>query len=436
MSIEQKIEELLAEAEMAGQDPNNAKNNVNTQEIGGAADKVPNVVNQNATEPEEEEGIETDGVLNVAGDEPNNARAFQTEAVNVRRKTEYYTPDDDLDEVVSRRESIEKHAKKMGYNIEYRGLSTSDPRSQNKGLKGKPGDIILHHVHGDDEPGSIEIPKDSPAYKDQTAHLIASGRSRGQSFETNSINVDVSADVAALTEGEELTEQFKEKAAVIFEAAVVTRVKDEVSRIQEQLTEQYETRLNEEVEQIKEGLVEQIDGYLDYVVEQWIEQNEIALDQGLKSEILEGFIGGLKNLFEDHYIEMPEEKYDVLAGLEEEIQQLHSRLDEQVETNIGLKQKITGLQTQAVANQLAEGMVETDKAKFYSLLEDLEVESVESFEKKAQVIKESYFNKKPAAPQTGTFVSDNPVTLTEEKAQSSIPPQIKSYVSILDNLKK
>ena len=333
MSIEQKIAELLAEADMVEQDPNNARNNVPTQEIGGAADKVPNVVNQNATEPEEEEDIDSDGVMGVAGQDPSNARAFA-----------------------------------------------------------------------------------APVGED--------------------ISVDVSADVAALTEGEELTEAFKEKAAVIFEAAVVNRVKDEVSRIQEQLTEQYEIQLNEEVEQIKEGLVEQIDGYLDYVVEQWIEQNEIALDQGLKSEILEGFIGGLKSLFEDHYIEMPEEKYDVLAGLQEEIQQLHSRLDEQVETNIDLKQKITGLRAQAVAGQLAEGMVETDKAKFYSLLEDLEVESVESFEKKAQVIKESYFNKKPAAIQTGTFVSDNPVTLTEEKAQPSIPPQIKSYVSILDNLKK
>lgn len=415
MSIEQKIEELLAEAEMAGQDPNNAKNNVSTQEIGGAADKVPNVVNQNATEPEEEEGIETDGVLSVTGDEP------MKESKNM--EDDFPTPFKRAINSFIMDPNTRNHVKHLS-DVDIEGLEKSksfqnmSSRAQESAKK------------------SIQAAKGNGTGLDKHFHAVADELNKPKVLNTEDISVDVSADVAALTEGEELTEQFKEKAAVIFEAAVVTRVKDEVSRIQEQLTEQYETRLNEEVEQIKEGLVEQIDGYLDYVVEQWIEQNEIALDQGLKSEILEGFIGGLKNLFEDHYIEMPEEKYDVLAGLEEEIQQLHSRLDEQVETNIGLKQKITGLQAQAVAGQLAEGMVETDKAKFYSLLEDLEVESVESFEKKAQVIKESYFNKKPAAPQTGTFVSDNPVTLTEEKAQPSIPPQIKSYVSILDNLKK
>lgn len=252
--------------------------------------------------------------------------------------------------------------------------------------------------------------------------------------ETNDeLKVDVSEDIKALTEGEELTEEFKEKAATIFEAAVVNRVKSELTRI----NEQYETRLNEEVEQIKEGLVDHIDGYLDYVVEQWIEQNEIALDQGMKSEIVEGFIGGLKNLFQEHYVDIPEEKYDVLGNLQEEIKELHTRLDEQVGININLKQKMTGIQIKNIAEHLAEDLVETDKAKFFNLIEELEVTSVDAFTKKATTIKESYFTKKSPTPASkiGSFVSDNPVTINEE-ITPQVNPTMNRYVSVLNSIKK
>ena len=245
------------------------------------------------------------------------------------------------------------------------------------------------------------------------------------------ISIDVTADMLALTEGENLTEEFKEKAAIIFEAAIVNRVKEELTRI----NEEYQVKLTEEVDQIKEGLVEQIDGYLDYVVEQWFEQNEIALDQGMKSEILEGFIGGLKSLFEDHYIDVPEEKYDVLAAVQQEVQELHTKLDEQVDINVNLNNKITGLKVKSVADSLAEDLTMTDKSKFFTLIEDLEVDSVESFQKKAQTIKESYFNKKPAKSQVGSFVSDNPI-LTEELAEPQIAPEMKSYVSVLNTMSK
>lgn len=248
---------------------------------------------------------------------------------------------------------------------------------------------------------------------------------------TNESKLDIAADMLALTEGENLTEEFKEKAAIIFEAAIVNRVKEELTRI----NEEYQVKLTEEVDQIKEGLVEQIDGYLDYVVEQWMEQNEIALDQGMKSEILEGFIGGLKSLFEDHYIDVPEEKYDVLEAMQQELQELHTTLDEQVNVNVSLNNKITGLKVKSVADSLAEDLTMTDKTKFFNLIEDLEVDSVESFQKKAQTIKESYFNKKPAKSQVGSFVSDSPI-LTEELAETYVAPEMKSYVSVLNTMSK
>lgn len=261
----------------------------------------------------------------------------------------------------------------------------------------------------------------------------------GKEKASNVVNKDASApeacmlnvkeDVAALVEGEELTEEFKEKAATIFEAAVMTRVKQEVAK----LDEAYEVKLAEEVEAIKEGLVEKVDGYLDYVVEQWIEQNEIALESGMKSEILENFVGGLKGLFEEHYIDIPEEKFDVLSTLDEQVQDLQTKLDEQFEANVALNKELAGYQKEQVIANLSEGLVETDKEKFKALAEELEFDGVDTFEKKAQTIRESYFTNKAATTTVvESVVTDAPVTLSEEKY---VAPQMRGYLSALDNLK-
>ena len=238
-------------------------------------------------------------------------------------------------------------------------------------------------------------------------------------------------DIDALVSGENLTEEFKEKAATIFEAAVMNRVKAEVARIDEA----YEQKLNEHVEQIKEGLVEKVDGYLDYVVEQWFEQNEIALESGMKSEILEGFVAGLKGLFEEHYIDIPEEKFDVLGEMQEEIDTLGTKLNEQVEANIDLKSQLSQYKVAQIVDGLSEGLVDTDKEKFVSLVEELEFDGVESFEKKAQTIRESYFTKK--APTTlnevGSIVTDAPVI--DEETKKRVSPTMQGYLSALNNIK-
>jgi len=238
-------------------------------------------------------------------------------------------------------------------------------------------------------------------------------------------------DIDALVNGEELSEEFKEKAATIFEAAVLNRVKQEVAK----LDESYELKLAEEVESIKEGLVEKVDGYLDYVVEQWMEQNEIALESGMKSEILESFVGGLKGLFEEHYIDIPEEKFDVLGTLEEQVETLHTKLDETVAQNIELNKELASYQAAQVVAELAEGLADTDKEKFLSLVEELDFDGVESFAKKAQTIRESYFTNKVTTNVVESVVSDTPVTLTEETAFKIVDPSMKNYLSVLDNLK-
>lgn len=242
----------------------------------------------------------------------------------------------------------------------------------------------------------------------------------------------IKEDVAALVDGEELSEEFKEKAATIFEAAVLTRVKQEVSK----LDEAYETKLAEQVEVIKEGLVEKVDGYLDYVVEQWMEHNEIALESGMKSEILEGFVGGLKSLFEEHYIDIPEEKFDVLGALEEQVEELSGKLDEQLASNVALNKQLSTYQIAQIVNSLSEGLAETDKEKFQALVEELEFDGVETFEKKAQTIRESYFtNKATAKAVVQSVVTDTPVALNEETSVKITDPSIKAYVSALDKLK-
>ena len=239
----------------------------------------------------------------------------------------------------------------------------------------------------------------------------------------------VKEDVDALINGEDLTEEFKEKAATIFEAAIVNRVKEEVTRLEEE----FDARLEEAIAKNQEGLVEKVDGYLSYVAEQWIAQNEIALESGMKSEILESFVKGMKGLFEEHYIDVPEEKFDVLASLEETVLDLQAKLDEQVATNVELSKVINEATRESIIDDASEGLAETDKEKFFGLAEELAFEDVESFEKKVQTIRENYFTNKVTSTIVESVVTDTPVeSLTEEKA---VDPSIKRYMSALNNIK-
>ena len=260
--------------------------------------------------------------------------------------------------------------------------------------------------------------------KDKASNVVTKDASAPEASQLKGVKEDV----AALVNGEDLSEEFKQKAEIIFEAAVMNRVKQEVAK----LDEAYEQKLVEQVEQIKEGLVEKVDGYLNYVVEQWIEQNEIALESGMKSDILESFVGGLKNLYAEHYIEVPQEKFDVLGALEEEVATLKAQLDEQLETNVTLNQQVATHRVAEIVTELAEGLVETDKEKFYSLVEELEFEGVESFQKKAQTIRESYFTKKASTTIVESVVTDAPVALIEEQV---VPANMRQYVSALNVLK-
>lgn len=239
------------------------------------------------------------------------------------------------------------------------------------------------------------------------------------------ITYDSSEDVAALVEGEELSEEFKTKAATIFEAAVVTRVKAELAKIQEQ----YDAQLVEEFASIKEELVEKVDGYLGYITEQWMKQNELALESGIKAELAESFIDGIKRVFEEHYVDVPAEKYDVLGSLEEKVTELESKLNETVESNIEMSKKLAEMQKEEIISELSDGLTVTEAEKFHGLASEIVCEDVDTYTKKLQTIRESYF--KSAAPAAKSDDTSEPAG-TEEVLNESVA----KYAQAISKFKK
>jgi len=241
----------------------------------------------------------------------------------------------------------------------------------------------------------------------------------------------VKEDVDALLNGEELSEEFRAKAETIFEAAVMTRVKSEVARIEEE----FEAKLQESVAQNVEGIVEQVDGYLGYIAEQWMTQNEIALERGMKSDILEGFIGGLKNLFEEHYIDIPEEKFDVLGEMESKIDELEAKLNEQVAANIELSKTLAESNRTEIVKTVSEGLTDTETEKFMSLVEELSYEDQASFETKVKTIRENYFTTK-GSTEIKSVVTDAPVEALTEEVSKKLDPAMSAYAAQLNKLNK
>ena len=202
-------------------------------------------------------------------------------------------------------------------------------------------------------------------------------------------SVDVSDDVSALTQDEELSEEFKDKAATIFEAAVKSKLRSEVERIELEKTQE----VAEEINRVQDELTEKVDNYMNYVVEEWMKENEIAIERGLKGEIAEDFISGLKSLFEEHYIDVPDEKYDILGQQSEKIDELEAKLNEQIEKSAELKKSHDVLVRERVFNECASDLADTEVEKFKSLAEEVDFSNEESFKEKLDQLKESYFPK-------------------------------------------
>ena len=212
-------------------------------------------------------------------------------------------------------------------------------------------------------------------------------------------NISVKEDVEALVAGEDLSEEFKEKAATIFEAAVKSKIRSEVER----MAKDYHDTKEQEIDTFKEELTEKVDTYLNYVVEEWTKENELAIERGLKGEIAEDFISGLKQLFEDHYIDVPDEKYDVLEAQSEKISELEEKLNETIQKNVELNNSTNNLVREQVISEVSEDLADTEIEKFKDLTKDVEFGDEESFRDKLDVLKESYFPKMQTLTSTRTF---------------------------------
>ena len=233
--------------------------------------------------------------------------------------------------------------------------------------------------------------------------------------EEEDYKVDVEQDVQALFEGEELSEEFQTKARTIFEAAI----KEKVSEIKENLQTAYEQALVEEVASVRDELTERVDAYLEYVADEWIQENQLQVESGLKTEMTESFLEGMKSLFEEHYVSVPEDKYDVLESMVDKLDEMESKLNEQIERNVALNQRLAESNSDVILADVSEGLALSQKEKLASLASNVEFESETDYREKLVKLKESYFPSKTSAP------SAHSETISEGTAVDS-PQQVSS----------
>ena len=234
---------------------------------------------------------------------------------------------------------------------------------------------------------------------------------------------NIEEDVEALLAGEELSEEFQEKARTIFEAAIKTKV----AEVQEELKAQYDTTLEEEVSTIKEELTDRVDAYLEYVAEEWITDNQLAIEQGLKAEMTESFLTGMRSLFEEHYVNIPEEKYDVTTAMVEKLDEMEDKLNEQIKSNIALNQRLAESVADVIFSEVCEGLALSQKDKLASLAENVEFDSEDNYREKLVTLRNSYFSE-----TTGTQrdTSDN-ISESSESIAQPVTGLMESYLDTL-----
>ena len=225
-------------------------------------------------------------------------------------------------------------------------------------------------------------------------------------------DVDVEEDVNALLGGQELSEEFRDKAKTIFEAAL----KSKVTEIREALEARYEAQLVEEVEAMKGELVERVDSYLEYVADEWITENAIAVEHGLRTEMTESFLEGMKGLFENHYVTIPEEKYDVVESMVDKLDDMETKLNEQIEKNISINKRLSEATAGGILSDVAEGLTTVQKDKLASLAEGVEFESEESYKDKLETLKESYFKSSPKRSESEVLTESTDQDVTGSMA--------------------
>ena len=303
-------------------------------------------------------------------------------------------------------------------DIVNKGAKPADPMPA--GMKEE--EEVEGNVVAEDEQVTDEVVSEEETTTDEVV-------SEEETSEEETVEYSVEDDINALVEGEELSEEFREKAATIFEAAINSKVKG----IKEELTASYEEKLVEEVASIKEELKDRVDSYLEYVADEWIAENQLAVESGLKEEMTESFISGMKSLFEEHYVTIPEDKYDVIESMVDKLDEMEGKLNEQIEKNVALNKRLAESVSDVVFAEVTDGLAQTQKDKLAGLVENVEFESETAYREKLETLKESYFPTKVAQRnQTENLTEEagSPVETTNHS------PSMEAYLKTLTRVSK
>ena len=288
------------------------------------------------------------------------------------------------------------------------------------------GDVVAE----DEAPATDEVVAEQETTEDE---VVAEEETTEEEVvaEEEDYAVDVEQDVQALFEGEELSEEFQTKARTIFEAAI----KEKVSEIKENLQTAYEQALVEEVASVRDELTERVDAYLEYVADEWIQENQLQVESGLKTEMTESFLEGMKSLFEEHYVSVPEDKYDVLESMVDKLDEMESKLNEQIERNVALNQRLAESTSDVILADVSEGLALSQKEKLASLASNVEFESETDYRGKLEKLKESYFpsNKTTSAPSAHSeTISEG----TQVDSPRQVSSAMEAYMQTLGRVAK
>ena len=334
---------------------------------------------------------------------------------------ENYKPDDDSAKLKDP-SMILKQVK----DIVNKGAKPAEPMK--KGMKEEEeveGDVVAEEEQTTEE---ADVVSEEETTESEEQEIVAEEESSEEEVvaeEQIEDSIDVEEDLTALLDGEELSEEFQNKARTIFEAAIKTKI----SEVKSELQEQYEKTIVEEVASVKAELAERVDAYLEYVSDEWMSENKLAVEAGLKTEMTDSFLTGMKSLFEDHYVTIPEEKYDVLNSMVEKLDEMEGKLNEQINKNVALNKRLAESTSDVILADVSEGLAVTQKDKLATLAENVEFDGEDNYREKLVTLRNSYFPANPGAPKNKTEnLSEGAETGHQQPAVTGV---MESYLSAM-----
>ena len=374
----------------------------NQMSVGSNLQEMENVVTKNAAPGEPMQKLTTGGTPatyeDLGGPTPENSR-----------------PDDDSNKLATPGASL-----KQVRDVVNKGAK---PAETAKGMKEEEAEVEVEEdqeIVSEEETTEEEVVSEEETTEEEVV---------AETTEDSEEVIDVEEDINALISGEELSEEFQEKARTIFEAAIRTKI----AEIKEEMKSEYENSLVEEVAAVKAELSERTDAYLEYVADEWISENQLAVEHGLKTEMTESFLTGMRGLFEDHYVTIPEEKYDVIHSMVEKLDEMEDKLNEQINKNVALNKRLSESVADVILADVSEGLALSQKEKLASLAENVEFESESNYREKLATLRDSYFSTNPSAQRNH---SENISEGAEGGHQPEVSGLMESYLQTLNRVSK